>query len=93
MKWLPVPSDRPKIHITYPLVLGSVGLTTRVIPILVWFGVGFAGQYVALQLQSLGVASRTATNLAFLTFILGGLAALKLDARLRPQGRISRMRK
>jgi len=58
-------------------------MNLRIAPFLAWFGLGIMGQYMALQLQLRGLASTTATNLAFLTFLLGGVAALKLNSRLR----------
>jgi len=64
-------------------------MSLRILPFLVWFGFGFAGQYAALQLQSRGLASNTATNLAFLAFLLGALAALKLSQSVRRHDDIS----
>ena len=72
-----------KFHITYPLLMESCKVRLRIIPFLVWFGVGILGQCVASWLQSKGLASTTAANLAFLIFVLGALAAINLSTRLR----------
>ena len=58
---------------------GFKGMNMRFLPFFVWFGVGFLGQYLTLQLQLRGLASSAATNLAFFIFMLGGGAALFVD--------------
>jgi hypothetical protein len=58
-------------------------MNLKIVPFLAWFAISIAGTYATTQLR-LVVGSEIATNLAFLIFLLGGIAAYNINERLRP---------
>jgi hypothetical protein len=56
-------------------------MNLRIAPFLAWFAIGIAGTYVTIRLRPM-VGSEIATNLAFLLFLLGGIAAYRIKQRI-----------
>jgi len=53
----------------------------QTVPFVVWFAIGIAGTYATNQLRPI-VGYEIATNLALLLFLVGGIVAYQVKARL-----------
>jgi hypothetical protein len=65
------------------MVRDETKMNRQILPFLAWFAIGIAGTYATNQLRPV-LGSEIATNLAFLIFLLGGIAAYNINKRLRP---------